>query len=93
MSESDTDIDVRGHRKQRTGIVISDIQDKTIVVNVDRLARHPRYKKVITISKKYYAHDEDNKASKGDKVIIQECRPLSKLKRWRLSQVEEKTEG
>ena len=71
----------------RTGIVSSDKMDKTIVVTVERLARHKRYKKVIKISKKYYAHDENSTAKVGDEVKISETRPTSKLKRWRLVEV------
>lgn len=74
----------RGIRKERVGIVVSDVQNKTIVVRVDRLTAHKRYKKVIKVSKKYYAHDENNEAKAGDQVRIAETRPLSKLKRWRL---------
>lgn len=74
----------RGLRKTRTGTVISARQDKTIVVKVDRRTEHPRYQKVVTRSKKYYAHDESNEAREGDVVQIMETRPLSKLKRWRL---------
>ncbi|MGL4854584.1 MAG: 30S ribosomal protein S17 [Lentisphaeria bacterium] len=77
----------RGLRKQRAGVVVSDVQDKTIVVRVDRLAKHKKYKKIIKVSKKYYAHDENNEAKVGDTVSIMETRPLSKLKRWRLTQI------
>ncbi|MCF7855408.1 MAG: 30S ribosomal protein S17 [Candidatus Pacebacteria bacterium] len=74
----------RGHRKIRNGVVVSDVQDKTIVVRVERLTRHPLYKKVITRAKNYHVHDEENEAKVGDRVRIAETRPLSKLKRWRL---------
>ena len=74
----------RGLRKTRIGTVVSDRQDKTIVVRVDRRAAHPRYHKVVTLSKRYYAHDEENEAREGDRVEIAETRPLSKMKRWRL---------
>jgi len=77
----------RGHRKKRTGVVIKDQMNKTIVVTVTRLAQHPRYKKYIKIAKKYYVHDETNEAKVGDKVRIIESRPMSKLKRWRLLEV------
>ena len=77
----------RGLRKGRTGTVISDRQDKTVVVRVDRRAAHPRYRKVLTLSKRYYVHDENNEAKVGDRVQIMETRPLSKLKRWRLISV------
>lgn len=71
-------------RKTRTGKVVSDRQDKTIVVRVDRRAAHPLYGKVMTLTKKYYAHDEHNEARVGDVVEVMETRPLSKMKRWRL---------
>ncbi len=74
----------RSLRKTRSATVISDCQDKTIVVRVDRRAAHPRYHKVITLSKRHYVHDEANDARIGDRVEIMETRPLSKLKRWRL---------
>ena len=82
----------RGLRKERVGVVTSNKMDKTIVVTVDRLARHKRYKKVIKISKKYYAHDENNQAKVGDEVRIAETRPTSKLKRWRLVEVQKVAE-
>ena len=83
---------VRMHRKQRTGEVISDKMDKTIVVRVERRFQHPRFKKVVTSFKKFYAHDEKNEAKVGDVVLIAETRPLSKTKSWRLVQVVEKNE-
>ena len=75
------------HRKQRLGEVVSNNADKTIVVRVKRRLRHPLYKKVVTRYKKFYAHDEQNAAKVGDAARIQECRPLSKLKRWELVEV------
>ena len=66
---------------------MSDVQDKTIVVNVDRRKQHPLYKKVVRVSKKFTAHDENNEARKGDTVRIVETRPLSKNKRWRLLEI------
>ena len=75
------------HRKQREGEVVSGKSDKTIVVKVKRRVRHPLYKKVVTRYKKFYVHDEQNAAKVGDAVRIQECRPLSKLKRWELVEV------
>jgi len=74
----------RARRKTRVGVVVSDRQEKTLVVRVDRRAPHPRYRKVITHSKRYYVHDEKKEARVGDRVEIVETRPLSKLKRWRL---------
>ncbi len=86
MSETET----RGHRKERTGEVLSVKMDKTIVVGVDRKFRHPLFKKVILRRKKFYAHDEKNEANVGDRVKIAETRPLSRLKHWRLVEVVDK---
>jgi len=80
----------RGHRKERVGKVVSDKMSKTIVVRVERRIRHPRFKKVVTRFKKLHAHDEKSEAKIGDRVRIQETRPLSKTKCWRLIQVLEK---
>lgn len=77
----------RGLRKEREGIVVSDCQDKTIIIEVTRRKAHPLYKKVVKSTKKYYAHDEKNEAKIGDKVTISETRPLSKTKRWRLVKI------
>jgi len=79
----------RGHRKERLGKVISSKMAKTIVVSVERRFPHPRFKKIITAYSKFYAHDEKAEAKVGDVVLIQETRPLSKLKHWRLLQVVE----
>lgn len=80
----------RGNRKERVGEVISNKMGKTIVVRVERRFPHPRFKKVVTGYKKFYAHDEKNEAKVGDRVCIEETRPISKLKRWRLVAVVEK---
>ncbi|MFO7948174.1 MAG: 30S ribosomal protein S17 [Armatimonadota bacterium] len=69
------------------GVVISDSMDKTIVVGVERLVRHPLYEKVLRRTTKYHVHDEDNECSVGDRVLISECRPLSKTKSWRLKEI------
>lgn len=74
-------------RKTRTGVVVSDKMQKTIVVKVERSTRHPLYKKTIRRYKKFKAHDEGNSAKTGDTVKIMETRPLSKEKRWRLLEV------
>jgi len=74
-------------RKTRTGRVISDKMDKTVVVEVDSPKRHPIYKKTVRRVKNYYAHDEKNQVKTGDMVLIEETRPLSKLKRWRVARV------
>lgn len=82
----------RGNRKERLGRVISNKMTKTIVVSVERRYPHPQFKKVIRSFTKFYAHDEKSEAKIGDVVLIEETRPLSKLKRWRLTQVVEKGE-
>ena len=74
-------------RKTKVGRVVSDKMDKTIVVSVERLARHPLYKRVIRLTTKFKAHDEANDAHTGDTVLIEESRPLSATKRWRLIEV------
>jgi len=79
----------RGRNQERRGVVVSDAMDKTIVVKVDVIKSHPRYKKVIRRSVKFHAHDEQNAAHIGDVVRIVETRPLSKTKRWRLAEVVE----
>ena len=79
----------RGRTQERRGVVVSDAMDKTIVVKVDVIKSHPRYKKVIRRSVKFHAHDEQNSAHIGDVVRIVETRPLSKTKRWRLAEVVE----
>jgi small subunit ribosomal protein S17 len=68
----------------RQGVVVSDVQDKTIIVRVERRTTHPLYGKTMKVSKKYHVHDETNDAGVGDTVRIVETRPISKLKRWRL---------
>jgi small subunit ribosomal protein S17 len=78
---------VTGKRKTKTGRVVSDKMDKTIVVAVERLARHRLYKRVIRLTTKFKAHDELNEARIGDTVLIEESRPLSATKRWRLVSV------
>ncbi len=77
----------RGNRKERIGIVVSDKMDKTVVVKVHNIVKHPTYKKYIKRHVTYKAHDEENKCAAGDKVLIVETRPLSKDKRWRVSQI------
>lgn len=71
-------------RKKFQGVVVSDKNDKTIVVNVDSVKIHPKYKKRFVSGKKYKVHDEKNQFKTGDKVVFEECRPLSKDKRWRV---------
>ena len=78
-------------RKQLIGCVIESKMGKTAVVQVDTRAPHPVYQKYVTTSKKYYVHDPKGECKAGDTVSILESRPISKLKRWRLKQIEEKT--
>ena len=80
----------RGKRKTRTGRVISDVMDKTVVVEVRDAAAHPTYGKIVRRDKHLKAHDESNEAGKGDLVRIMETRPLSKTKRWRVVEIMEK---
>ena len=79
----------RGRSQERRGVVVSDAMDKTIVVRVDTVKAHRRYKKVVRRSTKFHAHDEQNEAKVGDLVRIVETRPLSKTKNWRLAEVVE----
>src|SRR5512147_1921143 len=78
---------VQGKRKTKVGRVVSDRMDKTIVVSVERLSRHPLYKRVIRLTTKFKAHDEHNEARIGDTVRIVESRPLSATKRWRMVEI------
>ena len=77
----------RGNRKEHLGVVVSNKMDKTVTVAVTRKMRHARYQKVFERTKKYYAHDESDALEIGQKVLIVETRPLSKLKRWRVVEV------
>jgi small subunit ribosomal protein S17 len=86
MSDSVTE-KKKGLRKQRVGIVTSTKMDKTIVVEYVNRVPHPKFKKIIKRSKKFYAHDENGDAAIGDKVRIEETRPISKVKCWRLAEV------
>ncbi len=80
----------RGKRKAKIGFVLSDKMDKSIVVSVERLEKHPLYGKFFKKTSKFMAHDEKNECNNGDKVKIMETRPLSKLKRWRMVEILEK---
>ena len=80
----------RGNRKERVGEVVSNKMAKTIVVKVERRFPHAQYKKIVTAYSKFYAHDEKNEAKIGDRVRIEETRPLSKTKCWRLVEVIER---
>ena len=84
---SEAVVEVRGNRKERVGVVVSDVQDKTIVVKVDRRTPHPLYQKIVKVSKKLTALDVQNEAKKGDTVRSVETRPMRKNKCWRLAAV------
>ncbi|MDX1387755.1 MAG: 30S ribosomal protein S17 [Acidobacteriota bacterium] len=87
-----SDVRERGLRKVRQGTVVGDRTDKTVVVSVERLLAHPLYGKQVKRQKKYHAHDENNEYRVGDVVRIEETRPLSKLKRWRVLELVERPE-
>ena len=80
----------RNLRKTRVGIVTSDKMDNTVVVTIKNRVRHPLYNKIVNDTVKYKAHDENNECGIGDKVLIMECRPYSKDKRWRVVEIVEK---
>ena len=82
----------QGIRKTREGVVVSDKMDKTVVVEVKRLVSHPLYHKIIRRRKKFKAHDPENACRVGDKVLIEETRPLSRDKRWRVKAILEKAQ-
>ena len=86
-SDAPNAADTRHQHQILTGRVTSAKMEKTIVVEVLRLVQHPKYRRVVRISKKFYAHDEERKAKQGDTVRIVSSRPLSRLKRWRLAEV------
>ena len=90
MSAENTTTQERGRRKVVQGVVVSDKMDKTIVVLVEDRVKHPLYGKIITRSAKYHAHVEDGIAAQGDLVEIEECRPISRTKTWRVAKVLEK---
>lgn len=90
MAATETITKARNLRKEKTGLVTSDKMDKTIVVSVERRIKHPKYGKFIKRTSKFFAHDEKNEAHEGDLVLIEETRPLSKNKCWRLLKVVEK---
>jgi small subunit ribosomal protein S17 len=92
MAETETtETKTAGRRKQLIGNVVSNNMQKTIVVQVIRRKSHPLYLRVVSKAKKFYAHDEKNEANVGDVVRLEETRPLSKLKRWRLKEIVRKT--
>lgn len=81
----------RGNRKTQIGVVVSDKMDKTVVVKVDRLVKHPVYSKYIKRSATYKAHDDSNSCKVGDRVMIVETRPMSKDKRWKVREIVDKS--
>ncbi len=83
---------VPGRQKTRQGVVVSDRAAKTITVRIDVARRHPRYERIVRTSKKLHAHDEHEQAKVGDTVLVRECRPLSRTKRWRLIRVLERAQ-
>ena len=96
MAETTTTITseaARAKRKERVGEVISNKMTKTIIVRVERRFAHPQFKKVVTGYKKLYAHDEKAEAKVGDRVRLEETRPLSKTKRWRLVEIVDRSSG
>jgi small subunit ribosomal protein S17 len=92
MSDQNASTAERSHRKVRTGVVVSDKMDKTVVVRIDRQVRHALYGKTIKRSSKLVAHDESNDAHVGDTVRLMETRPASKTKRWRVVEIVERAE-
>ena len=80
-------MEARARRKEKVGVVVSNSMEKTIVVRIDRTTKHPMYNKVMSKSTKVMAHDEKKEAKVGDKVSVEETRPLSKNKRWRLIEI------
>ncbi|MGK7947152.1 MAG: 30S ribosomal protein S17 [Microcystaceae cyanobacterium] len=73
--------------KERVGVVVSNKMDKTVVVAIENRSRHPKYQKTVVNTKKYKVHDEDNQCKEGDRVRIQETRPLSRTKRWTVAEI------
>ena len=90
MSETESNVEARAQRKTREGLVVSDKMDKTVVVEVEDRVKHGLYGKVIRRTSKLKAHDEQNAAGVGDRVLLMETRPLSATKRWRIVEILEK---
>ena len=86
-------MNTRGLTKERSGVVVADRMQKTVVVTVERTVMHPRYKKILRRRTKVKAHDEKNECHIGDRVLIVECRPLSRDKRWRVSKILERVQA
>ncbi|MCX6423571.1 MAG: 30S ribosomal protein S17 [Actinobacteria bacterium] len=89
-NEVNSDVEKRGYRKTREGLVVSDKMDKTVVVAVENRFKHPLYGKVVRRTSKLKAHDEANAAGIGDRVLVMETRPVSATKRWRVVEILEK---
>jgi small subunit ribosomal protein S17 len=87
MTDVQSEATVESRRNEKVGQVVSTKMEKTIVVEVEMRKAHPKYKRIVRSSKKFYAHDEQNSARVGDMVRIRETRPLSKLKRWQLEEI------
>jgi small subunit ribosomal protein S17 len=87
MADVQSEATVESRRNEKVGQVVSTKMEKTIVVEVEMRKAHPKYKRIVRTSKKFYAHDEQNSARVGDMVRIRETRPLSKLKRWQLEEI------
>ena len=87
MVQAEQAVERKVNRKTRTGVVVSDVNDQTVIVSVASASRHRLYRKVIRRTKRYPVHDPENSATTGDLVVIEECRPISKTKRWRLVEV------
>jgi small subunit ribosomal protein S17 len=83
-------METKPHRKTRVGVVVSDRMEKTIVVSISKKVKHPKYKKFVSRRVKYKAHDEGNECKIGDRVLIEETRPLSREKRWRVAEIIER---
>ncbi len=81
-----------GRKSTKVGVVTSSAADKTVVVKVDNLVMHPLYRRFVRTSSKFMAHDEENTCNVGDRVLIEECRPLSKRKRWRIRKIVERAQ-
>ncbi len=80
-------------KRSLTGTVVSDKMDKTVTVLIERKIKHPLLGKIVSVSKKYHAHDETNECNQGDVVVIEECRPMSRTKSWRVSKLVEKVQA
>ncbi|HSO22975.1 MAG TPA: 30S ribosomal protein S17 [Chondromyces sp.] len=80
------------HKTTKVGLVTSNAADKSVVVRVENLVMHPLYQKFVRTSSKFMAHDEENACNQGDRVLIEECRPLSKRKRWRVRKIIERAQ-